>query len=540
VQLAPNLTGLFSVHPTTERMSNATVNETEESTSLRADPWRTVWNSLTNNTSLAVVLLAIALTLAVAAWLPQSPDAASDPVAFSRWRGETQTRLGSSFTLLQQAGLFSVERGPVLRVLLSVLALCLSLRLLDSLKAAWRARRSPQQPPHTSFERTTEQSLDGIAAALRKRRFRVIQEGNMLLADRFPAADAGQIAIHLGALLIVISLAISSAAGWRMTNMTLGPEQMAALGHGTPYSLRLDALTPNLTGRITLLKEAEATVESELAVGQPMRWGDLAVFITGIGPAIRASATFTDGQLLRLQASAASPPAAELLLLLTRDDPDRYIGAPDAGLVLRLSRGTGDSQAIHVQVYRRNTGSIVFEGDLPSKTVISAENANFTLAPEVFAILTITRDPGLPITLAGALILALGLLMSAFWRVGRLTAVAEAGETRLIGETDVIRTIEPNAAPGRQRLEVAASVGWKVGLALLSGLIGFTVARSLTLGGALGFASPLISALAAAWLASCAAALLPQRALRWAALALAIAASMVVLSRPGLLIGTGL
>jgi hypothetical protein len=521
-------------------MANATVNRTEESTLPRADPWRTAWNILTGDASLAVVLLVIALALALAACLPQSPDGANDPVAFSRWRGETQTRLGSAFTLLQQIGLFSLERGPVLRVLIAALALCLSLRLLDSARTAWRARRSPQQPAHASLEVMTEQSLDDIAAALRKRRFRVIQEGDTLRADHFPVADAGQIAIYLGALLIIVGLAISSAAGWRVSNVTLGPGQMVTLGHGTPYSLRLDALDSNLTGRITLLKEADAMAESSLAVGQPLRWGDLAVFLTGTGPAIRASATLTDGQLLRLQAFAASPPAAELLFLLTRDEPDRYIGAPDVGLVVRLSRGTGDSQSIHVQVYRSKTGSIVFEGDLPSETVINAENANFTLVPEAFAILVVTRDPGLPATLAGALILALGLLTAAFWRVSRLVVVAGAGGTRLIGETGLVRAIEPDVTQRQPRLEAITSIGWKTGLALLSGLIGIAAARGLMRSGTLWANATLISALVAIWLASCAAALLPQRALRWAALALTLVAIIVVLSRPGSLIGPGL
>jgi hypothetical protein len=520
-------------------MANATVNETEESTLPRADLWRTIWNSLTSNTLLAVVLLAIALLLSLAAWLPQAPDGTSDPVAFSRWRGETQMRLGSAFTLLQQIGLFSLERGPALRVFIAVLGFCLALRLLDSIRAAWSARQSPQQPEHAPLEITTEQSLDDVAAALRKRRFRVIQESDALRADRFPVADAGQIAIYLGALLVLAGLAISSAAGWRASNVTLGVGQMVVIGHGTPYSLRLDALDADLTGRITLLKEAEAIAESNLAVGQPLRWGDLAVFLAGTGPAIRASATLTDGQLLRLQASAASPPAAQLLFLLTRDEPDRYFGAPNAGLVVRLSRSTGSSQSVHVQVYRSKTGNIVFEGDLLSETVINAENANFTLVPESFAILSITRDPGLPVTLAGALILALGLLTAAFWRVSRIAAVAEAGETRLIGDMDLVRAIKPNAAHGLQRLKVITSVGWKAGLALLAGMIGLAAVHDLMRSGTLADATPTL-ALTAAWLASYAAALLPQRALRWAALALALATIVVVLSRPGSLVGTTL
>jgi hypothetical protein len=156
-------------------MANTPLDAIEESAEPRADPWRTVWSSLTSNTLLVAVLLAMALVFALAAWLPQSPDAASDPVAYSRWRGETQTHFESSFALLQQIGLFSLARSPSLRVFIAGLALCLSLRLVESIRSAWHARRSPQPIEHAPLEVTTLHSLDDIAAHLRKRRFRVVR-----------------------------------------------------------------------------------------------------------------------------------------------------------------------------------------------------------------------------------------------------------------------------------------------------------------------------------------------------------------------------
>jgi len=524
-------------------MANATVNAIEESARPRADPWRIAWDHLTGNTLLAAVLLAMALVFALAAWLPQSPDGASDPVAFSRWRGETQTHFGSSFALLQQIGLFSLERGPLLRVLLASLALCLSLRLVESLQSAWRARRSPQPPGLTPFALTTQQPLGDVAAHLRKLRFRVAAEGEVVYADRFPVADSGQIAIYLGALLIIVGLAVSSATGWRVGNVTLGLGQMAPLGHGTPYSLRLDALDSNLTGQITLLEESDAIAPGRLAVGQPVRQGDLTVFLTGTGLAIRASATFTDGQLLRLQASAASAPASELLFFLTRDEPDRYMAAPEAGLVVRVSRGTDNLQLIHVQVYRSKTGHLEYEGDVPSETQVNVDNASFSLRPEAFAALAIARDTGLPVTLIGAVILALGLVTAAFWPIRQLAATTDAGGTKLLGEADLVRALESKAmlvTRRRRWQEAFTSVGWKIGPAFLSGMLSLLAARSLMRNGTLWPSSAPSLVFTVAWLVSCAAMLVPQRAPRWAALALALALLLVVISRPDLLIGPGL
>ena len=537
-----SLRGFFLPKLITRRMANATVNAIEESAEPRADPWRIAWDGLTSNELLAVVLLAMALVFALAAWLPQSPDGAGDPVAFSRWRGETQIRFGNLFALLQQVGLFSLERGPILRALIAGLALCLSLRLVESLQSAWRARHSPQPLGRAPLAILTELSFGDVAAYLRRQRFRVAAEGETVYADRFPVATAGQIATYLGALLIIAGLAISSATGWRVSNLTLGPGQLAAIGHGSPYSLRLDALDSNLTGQITLLKETDAVAQGTVAIGRPVRQGDLAVFLVGAGPAVRASATFTDGQLLRLQASAASAPAPELLFLLTQDEPDRYIGAPEAGLVVRVSRSTDNLQPLHVQVYRSNTGNIAFEGDVPSDTLVTVENASFSLRPESFAVLAITRDTGLSVTLMGAIFLALGLVTAAFWPARQLAAMADAAGTKLLGEADLVRELESGAAPitrGRRWLDAATSVGWKIGLAFLAGLMGLLAARSLMRNGA-PWSSIALAWFAAAWLANCAAMLLPQRAPRWAALALTLALVMIVVSRPDLWMGPDL
>ncbi len=523
-------------------MANATVNAIEESAEPRADPWRIAWDGLTSNALLAVVLLAMALVFALAAWLPQSPDGASDPVAFSRWRGETQIRFGSLFALLQQIGLFSLERSPILRVLIASLTLCLSLRLVESLQSVWRARYSPQPLVRAPLAILIEPALGDVAAHLRKRRFRVAVEGEAVYADRFPVANAGQIVTYLGALLIITGLAVSSATGWRVSNLTLGLGQMATIGHGSPYSLRLDALDSNLTGQITLLKETDAVAQGPLAFGRPVRQGNLAVFLVGAGPAVRASATFTDGQMLRLQASAASAPAPELLFLLTRDEPDRYIGAPEAGLVVRVSRGTDNLQPLHVQVYRSNTGNIAFEGDVPSETQVTVENASFTLRPEAFAVLAIARDTGLPVTLMGAIILALGLVTAAFWPVRQLAAIADADGTKLLGEANLARELASGSTPVTRRrrwLDALTSVGWKIGLALLSGLMALFTARSLMRNGAL-WPSTALTWVAVAWLASCAAMLLPQRAPRWAALALTLVLLTLVVSRADLWMGPGL
>jgi hypothetical protein len=514
------------------------VSPSDEQLTRRDDPWRVAWNLLSGDALLAIALLGIALLLALSAWLPQAPNSVTAPVAYSRWLGETQLRFGSTFALLRQIEFFSLERSLVLRALIALATLCLIVRWLASLHTGWAACRSPLPLPLTAQKVATEKSLDGIAAALERRRFRVVREGDELRADRFPLAVVGRIVVYTGALLVVAGFLISNIAGWRASDLTLGVGQMVPVGHGLLYNLRLDALDQANVGHISFVQETDVVGEGNLSPEHPLQFNGLEVLVRGSGPAIRATATLTDGQSLRLQASATSSPVTELVLLLTRDEPDRYLAAPEAGLVVRLSRLAG-AMSVRAQVYRSLTGAVVFDGDIPADgQVRAAEGVIFALKAEPYAVLDIMRDPGQPVTLTGAIVLALGLAIASLWPVRRLAAGADAGGTWVSGDTDFVLTFSPT--PARARLKRwLTSKGWQIGLAVLSALVAVVIARSLLRAGMLWPSGSTASAFLSAWLIGCATAVLPHRALRAITLMLAVVALIVIVIWPGLALTPG-
>jgi len=99
------------------------------STPRRRDPWRTIWQIVTSDGLLVVLLLATAAGLLAAAWLPQLP--AADPAAYARWFSETQARFGKATQTMQSLGLFAVARSFGFRALLALLASTLFLRLVE-------------------------------------------------------------------------------------------------------------------------------------------------------------------------------------------------------------------------------------------------------------------------------------------------------------------------------------------------------------------------------------------------------------------------
>jgi len=480
----------------------------------------------------------MALLLALAAWLPQAPDSTADPIAFSRWRAETQARLGTAFAPLREAGLLSLEASPALRGLIALATLGLLVRMLDALQATFRANRFQPPPSPPPFQVSVEQTLDDITSLLRRKRFCILREGDCVHAVHFPMPYIGQLAVYLGALLLIVSLAFSAVTGWRTSNLALGVGQLLPLNGqpGALYDVRLDALDSTQRGQVSLLQESETVGTGYVAPSRPVELGGLTIALVDTGPAIRASATLTDGQPLRIQSSAASAPVTELALLLAQDEPDRFFAVPDAELVVRLSRGADAPHTIRAQVYRSRTGTLLFDDMVPSDGQVKVENVALHLKVETYAVLGVTRDPGRPITLIGIVILALGLIISTCWPAAQLWLISSPNETRVIGEADTVQAITSSWLPSTRRdrvQSIIASAGWRIGFVILSAVTGGAVVPSLLRGQPIWPLPTAVQVCVAAWLAGCAT-LVWKSPARWATLALAVIAAVTMASQPGI------
>ncbi len=95
----------------------------------RRDPWRFVWQTVTGDGLLVILLLAAAVGLLAAAWLPQAPT--SNPATYARWLSETQARFGKATQTMQVLGLFGVAYSLGFRTLLALLGGVLLVRLVE-------------------------------------------------------------------------------------------------------------------------------------------------------------------------------------------------------------------------------------------------------------------------------------------------------------------------------------------------------------------------------------------------------------------------
>jgi hypothetical protein len=97
----------------------------------RRDPWRLIWQIAIGDSLLMILLVATAVGLLTAAWLPQVPTTHSNPAAYALWLSETQSRFGEATQAVQELGLFDVVHSFGFRTLLALLGSVLLMRLVE-------------------------------------------------------------------------------------------------------------------------------------------------------------------------------------------------------------------------------------------------------------------------------------------------------------------------------------------------------------------------------------------------------------------------
>lgn len=179
----------------------------------RRDPWHLVWQAVTGDSLLVILLLAAAVGLLTAAWLPQAPT--SNPAIYARWLSETQARFGKATQTMQTLGLFGVAHSLGFRTLLALLGGILLLRL--------------------------------------------VEHGQRLFstADRREVSSLFPLLAHGGGLLLLIGLFITHLWSWRVEGLIVQSGERASVP-GTASWVALDGDTLDITHSAGIAAFAEA------------------------------------------------------------------------------------------------------------------------------------------------------------------------------------------------------------------------------------------------------------------------------------------
>lgn len=341
-----------------------------------------------------------------------------------------------------------------------------------------------------------EQALAAARRVLRRRRYRVAVHGDSVAAEKGYLREAGSLLFHVSFLLLLVGLAYGKGWGYRgqvtlvegdtISNTRVnydaftpgrwyGPEQLPQ------FSLRLDdfansfwpsGLPRDFASRLTAVDAEGRTQRQRVGVNRPMTVDGTRVFQSDYGYAPLVKVTLNrpggrrtvpqDGPLLTLrdQATEVSNGAVKLPML------DPQVGLDVTMFTgFRLTPGPDGRAEIGNDPRLVNPLLVVFpwQGDLHADEVQSVFTLDRTdlrpladrplLIPlgqtrelpgglgtvsftgvRQYTVLTLARDPGVPIVLAAAVLILLGLLPSLYVtrrRVWVRAAAAGPGTSRV-------------------------------------------------------------------------------------------------------------
>jgi cytochrome c biogenesis protein ResB len=434
------------------------------------DPWRISWQAITSDYLLGGTLVALALALILAAWLPQMTDLGPDDAA---WQAEMFRRFGGegwSDTVrswLHTVGAFHVTRSVGFHLLLALLAFCLLARFFDSVEGLWRGWRGRVLPEHASWM-AVEEDWEELAAGLRRRRFRIAisdapseeaggggRAGIVLCADRWPWGELGPVLVYLGGLMALLGMVVTTLWGWRSGPFLVAAGESLDLGHGSYLAFQLDDLSQDgRRGVGKFWREGGALVgEGDLAMGQPLTGGGVGVYLVGSGAGLRVRANLSDTQILELATGPDEGGREELVLAFTKDEARQFVGVPEADLVLLLSMPQPVQMGVlpQVQVFESVSGQLILEQDASADANLTVEGVSFFLTPVSYAKVQIVHDPGAFWSQLGVIGLVFGAALWVLWPSRRLwlRRLAGAGEASSGVEAlgDVDEFVTPVAPP---------------------------------------------------------------------------------------------
>ena len=412
---------------------------------LRLDnPWRTLWQLATSDYLLVAVLLVLASALLLAAWLPQA--AASGVNADVAWQAEVQRRFGGAawFDLLraplQSLGAFRVVDAVGFRLLLALLAFCLSVRLVDSAEGAWREWRGDGQHTEAAQAHAAEEqasaAVDATELASRSR--------------RLPWGELGLAAIYLGALVTLVGAVVTSLQGWQTGPLPVAPDESIPLRADSDLSLRLKTLDPQARRGVgeLVLGGDRLVGTGDLAVGRPLTGAGVGVYLVGSGDGLRVQATMSATQVLELVSGPGTARQEDVSLIFTEDEPHQVVGVPEANLVLLVSLPEADRADARprVQVFEEGSGAFILEQEAPGDTALTVGNVSFALRSIPVARVQVVRDPGAFWSQLGVLVLVVGLLVRGAGLWQRPRAVEHLHGIQLENQAGRLAELETGAA----------------------------------------------------------------------------------------------
>jgi len=304
-------------------------NDQRQLSNLESQIPKRVWRFLARTDVAAVLIVIVLLLAAFGSCLPQLPPTiAADPERLARWETGVRAKYGALTDLLVAIGAFRWFHSPVLLAPLALLVAGTLVCTIERWRGVWR--RAFHQPVRCSdaalkgashTARLAAPPVADLSRVLRQRLERwgfrvrtteavttdgttevattdgttkvVTTEGRhiYLRGDRNRLAPLATLVTHLAVLLLLLGAALSSGYGWR-EEITIGPGEMAEVGHGSELTLRNegfavarypDGSVAGYEAQVTVVVKDRETRRGSIRVNEPLICGSVGLHLRGYG-----------------------------------------------------------------------------------------------------------------------------------------------------------------------------------------------------------------------------------------------------------------
>jgi hypothetical protein len=438
----------------------------------RPEPLSVAWRILAAPQTFLALVGLLALVLVLASLITQiPPQAMDDPQA---WLATQPGPLGRRGSLITTLGLYDLAHSLWVRSLLALIAVMLFVRFVEAAELAWRGQ---QRSSVRGIVLLTRQSHAPRVQLLSSLPLEAVQEHvtrfldrqgyrsaeladsspGKWLASRRPALLWMQPLGYAALLLAGAGLILSSYWGWQDEIWRPLPGEARLVGHGSPYTLRLDSFEMQMdqesrlvdyASRVTWLKGPVVVRETVASARQPVRFEGLALHQLGYLPRVQLQAWDGSGNPLALESGGEAQPGTaqvEVRFLEGDEEPLVFVPAQERLLVLVFEPMCRQGQPIlHVDSVGEGGDGRQRLASLTSSGEVVAHDLRLRLELSYDSLLRLNRRPGMSLVLSGLSLAALALLIG--WLVPpRLIAV----------------TAEPWGG-GRVRVQIVAPPGVRV------------------------------------------------------------------------------
>ena len=446
----------------------------------RLEPVSALWRILAAPSTLMILVGLLALALAAGTLIPQIPDAfAEDP---QTWLAMQTGFWGQASDILHFLGVFDLHSTLWFRALLVLLGLCLFVRTVDSAELAWRVTRREQwtpdrlaawgnRPPRVEFLLPVplNETVERIAAFMTERGF---------WASKVPdLAVPGVVAVRrslvlwtrplaYGAVLVALaSMAVGGAWGWEGESWQPREGDEQAVGHGTPYSVRLDTFTivpgdaeaaPEYFSRIAWV-EGETVLEQDLVGdGRASSYAGITLRQVGHVPVVRLRGWDGDDDPLMLETEGdVLGMTGEVDIRFSSVEAQPLVLVPNQDLFLMLSYEPGcdgEGPALYVNRIREGGSEREVLGILHESGEVSVDGLRFEVELAFVPILRLDRHLAVAFALVCLALFAIALFAN--WIAPtRLVWIAMAQEGERSSKVRLLAL--PGAGPQRWLSELA-------------------------------------------------------------------------------------